>query len=257
VEYTYDAWGKILTITGSMASTLGVLNPLRYRGYIYDTELGLYYLQSRYYNPAIGRFLNADSYASTGQGILGNNMFAYCNNSPVVFYDNAGTRAECVGIDFGAPAGFATPGALSYNTRSSKRIISTNDEQDVLDATSAVFYKGKLVIKVPGWSDGFSCGIIFIGNDAWSTDIVKHEYGHTQQLEELGFSTYLSTVVVPSVICYHLAQAEILSWSNYYNMPWEHKADQLGGVSQSYAPWSGAVSDAYWFGSQVIARLRF
>ena len=91
VEYTYDAWGKILTITGSMASTLGVLNPLRYRGYIYDTELGLYYLQSRYYNPAIGRFLNADSYASTGQGILGNNMFAYCGNNPINRVDYAGT----------------------------------------------------------------------------------------------------------------------------------------------------------------------
>ena len=90
VEYTYDAWGNILTTTGSMASTLGVHNPLRYRGYVYDTELGLYYLQSRYYNPEMGRFINADAYTSTGQGILGNNMFAYCNNNPVVYCDPNG-----------------------------------------------------------------------------------------------------------------------------------------------------------------------
>ena len=55
VQYTYDAWGKILTTTGSMASTLGTHNPLRYRGYVYDTETTLYYLQSRYYNPELGR----------------------------------------------------------------------------------------------------------------------------------------------------------------------------------------------------------
>ena len=60
------------------------MNPLRYRGYVYDHETGLYYLESRYYNPKIGRFLNADIFASTGQGFVGNNMFAYCGNNPVV-----------------------------------------------------------------------------------------------------------------------------------------------------------------------------
>ena len=49
VSYTYDAWGKLLSTTGTMASTLGAYNPLRYRGYFYDTETGLYYLMSRYY----------------------------------------------------------------------------------------------------------------------------------------------------------------------------------------------------------------
>ena len=90
VAYTYDAWGNVLTTTGSLASTLGTHNPLRYRGYVYDTETGLYYLQSRYYDPTTGRFINTDAYASTGQGILGNNMFAYCNNSPTSFTDHCG-----------------------------------------------------------------------------------------------------------------------------------------------------------------------
>ena len=90
VEYAYDAWGNLLSITGSMASTLGVINPLTYRGYVYDHETGLYYLQSRYYNPTWGRFLNADSFVSTG-GSLGSNMFAYCENDPVNLIDSTGT----------------------------------------------------------------------------------------------------------------------------------------------------------------------
>ena len=91
VAYTYDAWGKLLSTTGGMANTLGKHNPIRYHGYIYDTESGLYYLGSRYYNPETGRFINADGYASTGQGILGDNTFAYCQNNPIKYGDTEGT----------------------------------------------------------------------------------------------------------------------------------------------------------------------
>ena len=91
VEYTYDAWGNILDIKGSLKDTLGIINPLRYRGYVYDQETGLYYLQSRYYNPTWGRFINADIYASTGQGFIGHNMFVYCGNTPVRNVDTSGT----------------------------------------------------------------------------------------------------------------------------------------------------------------------
>ena len=91
-QYTYNAWGEILSSTGDMAG----INPLRYRGYYYDFETGFYYLQSRYYDPANHRFINADSYASTGQGIAGTNMFAYCKNNPVIFKDNSGESAESV-----------------------------------------------------------------------------------------------------------------------------------------------------------------
>ena len=85
-EYSYNAWGNVLNASGSLAE----VNPLRYRGYYYDVETGLYYLQSRYYDPAIGRFINADGYASTGQGIIGCNMFAYCGNEPVDMIDSDG-----------------------------------------------------------------------------------------------------------------------------------------------------------------------
>ena len=99
VTYNWDnAWGDNPAPQGSLASTLGTLNPLRYRGYVYDTETGYYYLQSRYYDPEIGRFINADAFTSTGQGLLGNNMFAYCGNAPVNFADPSGTRYEYVRI---------------------------------------------------------------------------------------------------------------------------------------------------------------
>ena len=67
-----------------------MLNPLRYRGYVYDEDSGFYYLQSRYYDPVTHRFINADGLVSTGTGILGHNMFAYCNNNPVNRYDPTG-----------------------------------------------------------------------------------------------------------------------------------------------------------------------
>ena len=108
VAYTYDAWGNILSTTGSMADSLGYTNPFRYRGYFYDTETGLYYLQSRYYNPETGRFINADGYVTTGQGLTSNNMFAYCGNNPVFRTDKNGDFWNVViGAAFGGLVGAA------------------------------------------------------------------------------------------------------------------------------------------------------
>ena len=85
--YTYDAWGNILSQSGSMAST----NPLRYRGYYYDSETGFYYLQSRYCDPATRRFINADVYSSTDSSdAVSCNMFAYCGNNPTSRSDETG-----------------------------------------------------------------------------------------------------------------------------------------------------------------------
>ena len=92
------------------------MNPIRYRGYYYDNETGLYYLQSRYYDSAIGRFVNADTYISTGQGFIGYNMFAYCNNNPVDGIDPCGdinwgklfSGATLIGIGLAACAVAAT-----------------------------------------------------------------------------------------------------------------------------------------------------
>ena len=92
VGYIYDAWGRLIDTTGSMKLTLGKYNPLRYRGYVYDEETGLYYVSSRYYNPEIGRWINADAidYLGADGSPLSYNLFAYCKNNPVMGYDPTG-----------------------------------------------------------------------------------------------------------------------------------------------------------------------
>ena len=88
--YEYDAWGNV-----SSSGRLAEINPLRYRGYYYDNETGFYYLQSRYYDPANRRFINADSYISTNSiDMISYNMFAYCGNNPVIHFDPSGHFLE-------------------------------------------------------------------------------------------------------------------------------------------------------------------
>ena len=89
VTYTYDPWGKILSTTDTSGTNIGTLNSFRHKGYYYDSETGFYYLNSRYYDPEIGRWINADSLLSQGS-VLGNNMFAYCLNNPVNMADTTG-----------------------------------------------------------------------------------------------------------------------------------------------------------------------
>ena len=86
-EYAYDAWGNMLTEDNGTL-TIGKLNPFRYRSYVYDEETGLYYLQSRYYDPLTGRFLNADT--NLNSNILGLNAYIYCYNDSVNYLDRDG-----------------------------------------------------------------------------------------------------------------------------------------------------------------------
>lgn len=95
-RYTYDTWGNILSITDSYNNSItdtdhiGCINPYRYRSYYYDTETNLYYLNSRYYNPVWGRFINADGIVGANQDILSYNLYAYCSNNPVNCSDPKG-----------------------------------------------------------------------------------------------------------------------------------------------------------------------
>ena len=114
VSYVYDAWGAPIGKSGSMAETLGSVQPFRYRGYVFDEETGLYYLRSRYYNPWWGRFVNADCIYSA-------NCFAYCGNTPVIFFDEDGMQMS-LKIDFDDRAFvthlmFGGGGGFSYSGR--------------------------------------------------------------------------------------------------------------------------------------------
>ena len=90
VNYVYDAWGRPISKTGSMAGTLGTVQPFRYRGYVYDEETGLYYLRSRYYNPNLGRFVNADRVFDANASVTTYNQYPYCDNCPVIYLDSEG-----------------------------------------------------------------------------------------------------------------------------------------------------------------------
>ena len=96
-SYTYDPWGKITSVSGSNLE-LANLNPFRYRSYYYDSETNLYYLQSRYYDPTVCRFINCDNvnYIGTNDTDISYNPFAYCENEPVNHEDPNGTWIETV-----------------------------------------------------------------------------------------------------------------------------------------------------------------
>ena len=163
VEYVYDAWGKLLATTGTLAATLGLHNPLRYRAYVYDPESALYYLQSRYYDPELGRFINADAFASTGQGILGNNMFAYCNNNPVI-------RIDASGCFFNTICGAIVGAAISVATRKDKESVGDALIRGLV--TGAIAGAGLDICVVTGGAAGLVVAGLFgagaaIADTAW------------------------------------------------------------------------------------------
>ena len=112
VSYEYDSWGNILSIKDENgneiidSNNIGLINPYRYRSYRYDTETGLYYLQSRYYSPEWGRFISCDKFMQSGQSILDNNMYIYCINNPVKNYDPNG-EAALIALLIGVTSGIS------------------------------------------------------------------------------------------------------------------------------------------------------
>ena len=143
--YTYDAWGRLLN---SSTNQIFKANPIRYRGYYYDTESGLYYLGSRYYDPAVKRFVNSDGFASTGQGFIGCNMFVYCNNSPVSNSDSQGMILETVGA---AILGGALAGAV-VSAASSVFNAAVNGDSVSLKTVGAAALQGAVEGAISGLS---------------------------------------------------------------------------------------------------------
>ena len=252
VHYTYDVWGNLLSTTGSLASTIGVLNPIRYRGYVYDTETQLYYLQSRYYDPEIGRFINADAFTSTGQGLTGNNMFAYCGNNPVNYVDPTGCLSQFFKdiadwiinnpiVDFGKDI---AEDIENYDA-------SNQSEEKVIKSNYFSNYKGILVIRTNGDRSG-SFGAIFLTRETntrrFPEDVLRHEYGHTKQLEQLGIINYAFCIALPSW--------QQWGTGEYYSKPFEITADIYGDVqSRDHSQGNINKGFAYLWGSRIIGPL--
>ena len=131
-EYEYDSWGRLTAVKGengedirNEAGHIGNINPFRYRGYYYDSETGFYYLGSRYYDPEVGRFISADTTDILGASgnLYDKNLYAYCDNNPIVRADSNGTMwihlvigaAIGVGIQFTMDVGIGMASGKSFD----------------------------------------------------------------------------------------------------------------------------------------------
>ena len=240
-SYTYDPWGKIVSVSGTIAE----INPIRYRGYYYDSETGLYYLNSRYYDPDTCRFINADGViAGVGGDIKGYNLFTYCFNNPVNMDDGNGNWPSWNDINAGFKKAVGWLGnniirpinervvqpVVSFRndiTEDIKNFDKNNEsEQKVLDSNYFSCYKGVPTFRINGNRSG-SFGAMFITREtsqrANPEDVVRHEYGHAVQFEQLGLVNYSLCIGLPSWL-------EWGSNSSYYDRPWEITADVFGGV---------------------------
>lgn len=189
VRYTYDSWGKVISVTGSLADTVGVKNPLRYRGYYYDVEMKLYYLQSRYYDPETCRFINADSLLVAGDDyIQGVNMFAYCQNNPVMYSDPSGrvlSSSQAVAIDItkivvclSYIAKYAELNNLDVNAVSDF-LRRTTDDDTTLTELSELLTLGVYILAGEEWIDSL---ITIKGWKGDLGDIMKAASGGTVKI---------------------------------------------------------------------------
>jgi len=265
-SYTYDAWGKhtYSTVSGNTSlenRIVSTYNPFRYRGYFYDVETQWYYLQSRYYNPNWGRFISADGYISTGTGLLGYNMYAYCNNNPMTRVDPSGEFGYL--IQFGALlvsyASTAVVAIFDEDVREDMNRIKWNpfntDASATADSTNVSFYKGQFVIR-EDWAitNGRSGSFVFMFLNVRDNDeeTIKHEWGHFVQFAAMHPLTYLTSVAIPSVFSDN--QSDI----QYYSNPWERTSDWIAGINRKtgYKPASMVWGMAY-IGSPLLVTLAY
>jgi RHS repeat-associated protein len=245
-EYTYDSWGNILSATGTQAS----INPFRYRGYYYDEETGFYYLQSRYYDPEVGRFINADALVSTGQGIIGFNMFVYCLNNPVNMVDYTGCLPQWMEDAWNwfddnviqPVVNFFEDVKEDFDNYDEKN----EDEETVFESNYFSCYKGTFVLKTP-FKASFSFGFIGLSTKQQNSNTLNHEYGHKVQLDNRGWGNYIVDIAVPSVTANILDRKGKLPY-DYYGSAWEAEADRLGGVirTKDNTPWPEGAYNSYW-----------
>ena len=250
VSYTYDSWGKLLSIDGSAKDTIGVQNPFRYRGYYYDTETELYYLNSRYYDPMVGRFLNADEViADVNNTTKGYNMYIYCFSDPVNMSDMSGNWPKLIedGLNwFNQNITQPITRFVQGITEDFKNYDPNNRSEDkVFSSNYFSNYKGTLVIKTP-FDSSFSFGFIGLSQNQQTSTTLNHEYGHTIQMSNMGIIDYTAKVAIPSITINILDRIDKLPY-DYYGAPWEAAADQLGGVNRTYnnTPWPEGAYNSY------------
>jgi len=227
----------------------------------------MYYLNSRYYNPQTGRFINADGMLGQLGDIQSTNMYAYCANNPVMYLDPSG-EFSISGLLWNAAAsviGYIAAAVISIwdkEVRKDMNDINWNpfnsDESLVLNSTKLSFYKGQFVIKSNfafTSHRSFSFGIMFLeqneskSSPAYGADVVRHEWGHFVQLSIVGVPKFVLFFGIPSMLNGNNP--------NYFSLPWERSADLFGEVSGSnwenpHTSNSGIYSLLYLLGVLVL-----
>ena len=176
--YEYDAWGNV-----SGSGKLAEINPLRYRGYYYDNETGFYYLQSRYYDPANRRFINADTYSSTDPGdAIGCNMFAYCGNNPVMRNDYSGDAWWHWVVATVAVVGLAVASVVTCGGAAAAAMTATA----LISGTCTTVPAAATIIT----GAALGAGVAYAGSVVSAASSVKS----TEEFSEYGKSALISTV---------------------------------------------------------------
>ena len=237
-------------------------NPLRYRGKYYDSALGMYYLQSRYYDPGIGRFINGDAFVSTGQGLLGYNMFAFCLNNPVMLSDHTGywgcssllticatqmtpTQQKHQAAAHQARANLANEADAIRRATARKRVTAqlalqmgnTNPQAAIyaLEFYSRAWYRHTPVRQQSTFRGSFAiAGTIWINSNLAGRSgmgwLVQHEWGHIVQermIQVAAGNPVTGTVVYFVTIGIPSIISSRASGLEHNSMPWETSADWL------------------------------
>ena len=188
VTYIYDAWGNLVNIDGALSPTLGEFNPLRYRGYVYDEETGLYYLQSRYYNPKWGRFITADSieYLGADGTVASHNLFAYCSNNSVKYKQisaSLGTQSANALLPAGGTAiNLSSIGAITF------RAITSGNSVYALRKSSDFKLFGYELRNSAGWNNSSFWASGLLGRIGISS-FITHTRGQSGALYAFAGST--------------------------------------------------------------------
>ena len=229
------------------------VNPFRYRGYYYDVEIGLYYLQSRYYDPEVGRFINTDSIISgTDEGLKGKNLYVYCFNNPISYDDSFGNWPKLIEeVIAKFKKSVDKVGSVIHNILEDVSNFDYYNESEEKTLASNYFsaYKGQIVIREDwGFTGGRSgsFGVMFLNSNEKEINTVRHEYGHFVQLNLLGIYGYVRYVAIPSIL------SGDVSYESYYSLPFEMSADILGGVERTGYDYKNAELGRSFIGDTII-----
>ncbi|WP_242865870.1 RHS repeat-associated core domain-containing protein, partial [Desnuesiella massiliensis] len=241
VSYAYDSWGKLISIKdkdGKDVATdtnhVGVKNPYRYRGYRYDNETGLYYLNSRYYNPEWGRFINADGLIGKTGDLLGHNLFAYCENNAINASDPTGFMVT-----------YADVGGTSYYTQNITSLYSNEiAEQEIKNkvVNNAAKYTGNTAASIASSSaDSYFASKVA---SSWSSKIftpLTFKDAVSRNLGKQYFTMKISKITGPLGV----ASLGISIWDNHANYKYGWLRTGVDVASFGFAAGVGVLAGAF------------